>query len=146
MLPFYARKNMICGGRGGAPRLRAAALSSLPAMAAFSPAASIHAAPLQTLPPPALGRVRTPFAALSRFRRFLFGRAAARSPLPALRIAARANPFPLAGVRASCGRARPATQPTAHVPCVDICLGRVSRVWGGCLRSRVIKISPRGLG
>ena len=43
-------------------------------------------------------------------RHFLFGRAAVRSPLPLSHLRRAACAFPLAGVRAPCGRARPATQ------------------------------------
>lgn len=66
--------------------------------------------------PPLPGRTNalTLDAMCARFRnrRFLFGRGAGRAPLSTLPIAARALAFPLAGVRASVGRARPATQPT----------------------------------
>lgn len=57
-MPFLSRLNLYRSGRWGAPRLRAAALSSLPALAAFSPSGSQTANAFQTLPPPALVRVR----------------------------------------------------------------------------------------
>lgn len=51
-------KNMYRPGRWGAPRLLAAALSSLPACVPGSPAVPAIYRALSTHPPPALGRVR----------------------------------------------------------------------------------------
>ena len=50
-------------------------------------------------------------------RHFLFGRAAVRSPLPLSHLRRAACAFPLAGVRAPCGRARPATQSALRAVC-----------------------------
>lgn len=101
--PQWCALNMYCGGRWGAPCLRAAATSSLPACApsplaarnlprsSFAPAARARTCAL-TLRPLRLAR---------DVRSFLFGRPAARSPLSSL-LACGAPPalFPPIGVRA----------------------------------------------
>ena len=94
---------MICGGRGGAPCLRAAALSSLPACAP-SPLAARNL-PRSSFAPAARARTCALTLCALRLARdvrgFLFGRPAARSPLSSL-LACGAPPplFPPLGGRA----------------------------------------------
>lgn len=101
--PQWCALNMYRRGRGGAPRLWAAALSSLPACAPTP----IPARNLQPLCSPTAAHPRTsaltlcPLRLSRDCRRFLFGRAAVRSPLSSL-FPCGAPPalFPLIGVRA----------------------------------------------
>lgn len=101
--PQWCALNMICGGRGGAPCLRAAALSSLPACAP-SPIAARNL-PRSSFAPAARARTCAltlyPLRLARDVRGFLFGRPAARSPLSSL-FACGAPPalFPPLGVRA----------------------------------------------
>ena len=102
----------VSSGRWGAPRLRAAA--PLPALLAVrvSPATSGN---LQPLGSPPAARPRPNAVTLDpRLCGRDFG-LPIRSPAapaysPRSLIAGRSSPFPLAGVRAPCGRPRPATQ------------------------------------
>lgn len=119
--PHWCALNMFCGGRWGAPRLWAAALSSLPACAPSPlPAHNLPRLSYTTAAHPRTSALTLSPLRLTRdCRRFLFGRAAARSPLSTL-LSCGAPPalFHPAGVRASCGRARPATLSSSRgAPC-----------------------------
>lgn len=119
--PHWCALNMFCGGRGGAPRLWAAALSSLPACAPSPlPARNLHRLCCTIAAHPRTSALTLiPLRLACDFRRFLTGRDAARSPLSTL-LSCGAPPalFPPSGVRASCGRARPATLSSSRgAPC-----------------------------
>ena len=94
----------------GAPRLLAAALASCPAWSPFPHCGRPISFAFPLLPPPALGRVRTLLRLASDF-----GASYPGAPLLARRVPRFSlRRLHLSGVRASCGRARPATQPPSE--------------------------------
>lgn len=115
--------HLICfvGVVGALLRLWAAALSSLPACAPSPlPAHNLPRISYATAAHPRTNALTLSPLRLTRdCRRFLSGRAAAREPLSTL-LSCGAPPahFPPAGVRASCGCARPATLSSSRgAPC-----------------------------
>lgn len=143
--PFRSRQNMICRVVGAL--LGYGRRLSLPSLLAPS-------APLPRLQYPALWlhyrrpsssvcANALPFVALSRFRRFLFGRGAGRSPLSALLIAAAPSPRGSCSLRSHSHRHAAAERVTFPTVERRVCLCSKAARLHWCLRSRVIKKKVR---
>ena len=121
--PICVRTKYVLAGLWGAPRLHAAALSSLPACGLVSPADPAISLPYQPdrrLPSSECANAQrkcpeddsaAPYSVASL--------SSGHSPL--LASSASRHPLPPAGVRAPCGRARPATLPPQRLAVRLLC-------------------------